>query len=71
MKPVPSKNVHSRVKRLEEKMAKLNARRAEIERKLGDPATYEDGEAVKKLLIDQAYVAKELEELEAQWLALI
>jgi ATP-binding cassette subfamily F protein 3 len=70
-KPVPSKNVHSRVKRLEEKMAKLNARRAEIERKLGDPATYEDGEAVKKLLIDQAYVAKELEELEAQWLALI
>jgi ATP-binding cassette subfamily F protein 3 len=70
-KPVPSKNVHSRVKRLEEKMAKLNARKAEIERRLGDPATYEDGEAVKKLLIDQAYVAKELEELEAQWLALI
>jgi ATP-binding cassette subfamily F protein 3 len=71
VKPAPSKNVQSRVKRLEEKMAKLNARKAEIERKLGDPATYEDGEAVKNLLIDQAYVAKELEELEAQWLALI
>jgi len=54
-----------------EKMAKLNASKAEIERQLGDPATYQDGEAVKKLLIDQAYVAKELEELEAQWLALI
>jgi len=52
-------------------MAKLNARKAEIDRQLGDPATYQDGEAVKKLLIDQAYAAKELEELEAQWLALI
>ena len=59
------------LKRLEEKMAKLNAQKAEIDRQLGDPATYQDGEAVKKLLIDQAYVAKELEELEAQWLALI
>jgi len=71
VKPVSSKSVQTRVKRLEEKMAKLNASKAEIERQLGDPATYQDGEAVKKLLIDQAYVAKELEELEAQWLALI
>jgi ATP-binding cassette subfamily F protein 3 len=60
-----------RIKRLEEKMAKLNARKAEIERRLGDPATYQDAEAVKQLLIDQAYAAKELEDLEAQWLALI
>ncbi len=67
----PKKPPSSRLKRLEEKMAKLNARKAEIERQLGDPATYQDGEAVKKLLIDRAYVAKELEELEAQWLALI
>jgi ATP-binding cassette subfamily F protein 3 len=59
------------LKRLEEKMAKLSARKAEIDRQLGEPATYQDGEAVKRLLIDQAYVAKELEELEAQWLALI
>jgi len=67
----PEKPPSSRLKRLEEKMAKLNARKAEIDRQLGDPATYQDGEAVKKLLIDQAYAAKELEELEAQWLALI
>ena len=71
MKPSPSKNLQGRVKRLEEKMAKLNAQQAALEQQLGDPATYQDGEAVKKLLIDQAYVAKELEELEAQWLALI
>ena len=69
-KPV-SKNLQTRVKRLEEKMAKLNEQKAAVERQLGDPATYQDGEAVKKLLIDQAYVAKELEELEAQWLALM
>ncbi|HEX6297783.1 MAG TPA: ATP-binding cassette domain-containing protein, partial [Burkholderiales bacterium] len=68
---LPKKPPSSRLKRLEETMAKLNARKTEIERELSDPATYEDGEAVKKLLIDQAYVAKELEELEAQWLALI
>src|SRR5688500_12662136 len=68
VKPVKAPKLESkrpdekRIKRLEEKMAKLNARKAEIDRQLGDPATYQDGEAVKKLLIDQAYVAKELEE---------
>ena len=67
----PKKPPSSRLKRLEEKMAKLNAQKAEIERRLGDPATYQDAEAVKQLLIDQAYAAKELEDLEAQWLALI
>jgi ATP-binding cassette subfamily F protein 3 len=67
----PKRPDEKRIKRLEEKMAKLNAQKAQIEQQLGDPATYQDGEAVKKLLIDQAYVAKELEELEAQWLALM
>ncbi len=67
----PKKPPSSRLKRLEEKMAKLNAQKAEIERRLGDPATYQDAEAVKQLLIDQAYAAKELADLEAQWLALI
>jgi len=70
-KPELKRPEEKRIKRLEEKMAKLNTRKAEVDRQLGDPATYQDGEMVKKLLIDQAYVAKELEELEAQWLALI
>ncbi len=65
------KPADSRLKRLEEKMAKLNEQKAAIEQRLGDPATYGDEAAVKQLLIDQAYVAKELGELEAQWLALI
>ena len=66
-RPVPKKGL----KRLEEKMQKLNAQKAEIEAKLGDPATYQDAEAVKALLVDQAYVAKELGQLEAEWLASI
>ena len=69
--PLVRGSAPSRLKRLEEKMAKLHAQKASIEQQLGDPATYQDGEAVRKLLIDQAYVAKELEELEEQWLALI
>ena len=39
-----------------------------IEAKLADPAVYQEQEAVKALLLDQAYVAKELEQVEAEWL---
>jgi ATP-binding cassette subfamily F protein 3 len=49
-------------------MAKLNERKAAIEAKLGDPAIYQDQAAVKALLLDQAYVAKELGQIEAEWL---
>jgi len=58
----------ARVQRLEKEMAKLNERKAAIEAKLGDPALYQDQEALKALLLDQAYVAKELEQTEAEWL---
>ncbi|HJT62051.1 MAG TPA: ATP-binding cassette domain-containing protein [Burkholderiales bacterium] len=60
----------ARIKRLEELMARLNARKGEIETRLGDPAVYQDAEALKGLLLDQAYVAKELEQVEAEWLEL-
>jgi ATP-binding cassette subfamily F protein 3 len=63
----PKPNV-ARVQRLEKEMAKLNERKAAIEAKLGDPALYQDQEALKALLLDQAYVAKELEQTEAEWL---
>ena len=49
-------------------MAKLSAQKAEIEAHLGDPATYQDPESLKSLLVDQAYVAKELHEVESEWL---
>jgi ATP-binding cassette subfamily F protein 3 len=64
------KSSEARIKRLEELMARLNAQKAAIEQKLADPAVYQDGEAVKALLQDQAYLAKELEQVEAEWLEL-
>jgi ATP-binding cassette subfamily F protein 3 len=72
-KPAPRKtrNVESRIKRLEELMARLNARKTAIEAQLGDPATYADAEAYKGLLLDQAYVGKELAQVEAEWLGLV
>jgi len=62
------KPTEARVKRLEELMARLTAKKTEIEAKLGDPAVYQDAEAVKTLLADQAYVLRELEQVEAEWL---
>ncbi|MGH8735395.1 MAG: ABC transporter, partial [Burkholderiales bacterium] len=59
-----------RIKRLEELMTRLNGQKVSIEQKLADPAVYQDGEAVKALLQDQAYVAKELEQVEFEWLGL-
>jgi ATP-binding cassette subfamily F protein 3 len=63
-----NKNLEARIKRLEETMAKLNAKKASIESQLAQPQIYEDREALKALLLDQAYVGKELEELEREWL---
>jgi len=81
-KPVPEKKasprkpklqnrkpIEARIKRLEELMARLSTRKSEIDAKLGDPKVYQDGEAVKALLHDQAYVAHEIERVEAEWLA--
>src|SRR3989440_2667546 len=67
-RPTKSKNELSRIKRLEEQMAKLGAKKAALEAELGDPATYQDPHKVKALVADQAYVAKELDELESEWL---
>ena len=67
-KPGNRKPLEARIKRLEELMARLNTQKSEIESKLGDPAVYSDGEAVKTLLQDQAYVAREIEQVEAEWL---
>ena len=69
--PRKNKNVGARIKRLEELMAKLNARKSEIESKLAEPAAYQDAEAYKALLLDQAYVGRELDRVESEWLELI
>jgi ATP-binding cassette subfamily F protein 3 len=64
------KPIESRIKRLDEQMAKLNARKSEVDAKLADSAIYDDAnkEALKQLILDQAYIAKELEQLETEWL---
>jgi ATP-binding cassette subfamily F protein 3 len=62
--------IESRLKRLETQLEKLGARKAEIDGRLADHALYEqaDKEMLKSLLLDQAYLARELAQLEAEWL---
>lgn len=64
------KPIESRIKRLDEQMAKLNARKTEVDTRLADPSIYDDAnkEELKSLILDQAYLAKELEQLENEWL---
>jgi ATP-binding cassette subfamily F protein 3 len=64
------KPIETRIKRLEEKMAKANVRKAELDALLADPVIYAEDkkEAVKTYLFEQATLAKELEQLEGEWL---
>ena len=66
------KPIENRIKRLEEQMAKLNARKAEIDARLLEPAIYEADkkEELKTLVADQAFVVRDLGTLEEEWLAL-
>ena len=68
-KPGNRRPIEARIRRLEELMTRLNTQKSEIDARLGDPAVYQDGEALKALLHDQAYVAREIEQVEAEWLA--
>jgi ATP-binding cassette subfamily F protein 3 len=65
-----SKNLIARVKRLEEMIGRLNAKKAELESRLADAALYrpESRDALQAAQFDQASVAKELGQLEAEWL---
>jgi ATP-binding cassette subfamily F protein 3 len=64
------KPIESRIKRLEELMAKLSAQKSAIDARLADPAIYGEAQkdALKALILDQAFVARELAQLEAEWL---
>jgi ATP-binding cassette, subfamily F, member 3 len=64
------KPIETRIKRLEEQMAKLTAQKESIDARLHDPSIYDDAnkDKLKKLILDQAYVARELEQLEGEWL---
>ncbi len=64
------KSLESRIRRLEELMARLNQKKSELERRLADPAIYQDAsrQGLEEALSDQAHVARELGELEREWL---
>jgi ATP-binding cassette subfamily F protein 3 len=64
------KPLENKIKKLEEEMAKRNARKAEVDAKLADSAIYDaaNKNELKTLLADQALCVKELEKLEADWL---
>ncbi|MDB5729204.1 MAG: ATP-binding cassette protein [Noviherbaspirillum sp.] len=64
------KPIESRIKRLDEQMTKLGARKQLVDAKLADPSIYAEAnkEELKALIVDQAYLAKELEQLETEWL---
>ncbi len=67
-KPANRKPLEARIKRLEELMTRLNTRKGEIETRLADPGVYQDAAALNKALEDQAYVAREIAQVEAEWL---
>ena len=64
------KSLETRLKRLEDLIARLQARKAEIEARLADPAIYLGASkaALEAALLDQAHVGKELIQLEGEWL---
>jgi ATP-binding cassette subfamily F protein 3 len=64
------KPIESRIKRLEEQIAKCNEKKAVIDARLAAPDIYDaaNKEELKKLITDQAYCTKELEQLEEDWL---
>jgi ATP-binding cassette, subfamily F, member 3 len=64
------KPIETRVKRLEEQIAKCQAKKAEIDTQLAAAEIYDsvNKEALKALLTEQAYQAKELAQFEAEWL---
>jgi ATP-binding cassette, subfamily F, member 3 len=68
-RPVNKKPIAARIKRLEELMSRLHAEKASLEARLADPAVYQDALALQAVLQDQAYVAREIEQVEAEWLA--
>ncbi len=64
------KPVETRIKRLEEQITKLTAKKAAVDAILAGTEIYEEArkEELKTVMLDQAYIAKELDQAEAEWL---
>jgi ATP-binding cassette subfamily F protein 3 len=65
-----SKNIATRIKRIEEQMATLQAQKLSLDTKLAEPTLYESSQmaALKTLLEEQATCTRELAALEIDWL---
>jgi ATP-binding cassette subfamily F protein 3 len=70
LSPSSRKSLEARLKRLDDLIGRLQARKSEIEARLADPAIYQEASkaTLESALLDQAHVAKELGELESEWL---
>jgi ATP-binding cassette subfamily F protein 3 len=66
------KPIESKIKRLEEQIAKRNGQKAEVDAKLGEAGAYDAANKakLKLLLADQSFFGKDLAQLEAEWLEL-
>jgi ATP-binding cassette subfamily F protein 3 len=66
------KPIENRLKRVEEQMAKLNAKKADIDARLLDSGVYEAHrkDELKNLVADQAFCVRDLGTLENEWLEL-
>ena len=64
------KSLEARLKRLDDLIGRLQGRKAEIEARLADPAIYQEASkaTLESALLDQAHIARELGELETEWL---
>jgi ATP-binding cassette subfamily F protein 3 len=64
------KPIENRVRKLEEQMGKLQEKKAAVDARLADPAIYDaaNKEELKTLLLAQADCAKQLEQVESDWL---
>ncbi len=64
------KPIEQRIRRIETKLAEAEATKARIEATLAEPGIYDDAarERLKQCLIEQAYVTRDIEALEAEWL---
>lgn len=64
------KPIEARIQRLDALMDKLNTRKLELEQVLADPEIYTEAnkETLKFHLYDQAQIARELEQVETEWM---
>ena len=64
------KPIEQRIRRIEAELAEAESRKRAVEAALASPDAYDDAhrERLTQLLIDQAYVARDIERLEGEWM---